>query len=208
MRETHVVIVDPSALKITVSPNRPLAPDVTGTLVEVPAHERAGIIPTEITVPFSFKNLKMLATYPLAGMENGRVFNSDSSPTVFNQCNASQDRNRILIMRKEVVGRNMPFDGKNVLVTSCGQRVVTVRERAFYDAINILKTGTCPDNRTPWTYARSAEFVHINGFNYRAAIGGFAPGAGVSVVHYCYGFTRDCVGVGPGASAEVQDISI
>jgi hypothetical protein len=212
MRETHVVIVDPSALKITVSPNRPLAADATGTLVEVPAHERAEIVPREIMVPFSFKNLKMLAIYPLAGMENGPVFDltsSSSSSRVFNQCNTLQDQNRILIMRKEVVGRNMPFDGEQgqqTLVTSCGQRVVTVRERAFYDAINILKTGTCSDNQAPWSFARSAEVVLINGFNFRAAIGGFAPGAGVHVYSLLHDIPVPNVGVGLGASAEVQDI--
>ncbi len=102
----------------------------------------------------------------------------------------------------------MPFDGEQgqqTLVTSCGQRVVTVRERAFYDAINILKTGTCPDTRTPWTYARSAEIVHRNGFNYRAVVGGFAPGAGV-YVYYFLDFAHENVGVGPGVPAEVQDI--
>jgi hypothetical protein len=113
-------------------------------------------------------------------------------------------------MRKEVVGRNMPFDGEqgqNALVTSYGQRVVTVRERAFYNAINILKTGTCSDNRTPWTYARSADIVHRNGFNYRLAVGGFAPGAGVYVDYSLFlDFALANVGVGPGVPAEVQDI--
>ncbi len=147
----------------------------------------------------------MLATYPIAGMENGPVFESRANIEVFNQCNTSQDRNRILIMRREVVGRNRYFDGQNALVTSYGQRVVTVRERAFYDTINILKTGTCPDKRAPRSFARSAELVRIGGFNYIAVVGGFAPGAGV-YVYYRSDFANRYSGVGPGASAEVQDI--
>ncbi|MES2199319.1 MAG: hypothetical protein V4489_04045 [Chlamydiota bacterium] len=111
-RNTHVVIVDPSKLKITVSPNRPLKLDATGTLEEVPDAERALIVPQEITIPFSFKNLRMLATYPLARKENGPVFSKNSWSEVFEQCNISSDQNRIIIMREGTVARDMPFNGK------------------------------------------------------------------------------------------------
>jgi hypothetical protein len=205
MRETHVVIVDPSALKITVSPKRPLVPDATGTLVEVPVNKRAKIARREITVPFSFKNLKMLATYPVAGMENGPVFAPKSNLEVFDLCNTPPAQNRIPIIRKEVVGRGMFFgggQGQYKLVTSYGQRVVTARERVFYDAIQILKTGACPDRRTPWTCARSLETLHLHGRNFRVVIGSFSPGVGVDV-YYDFDFADDDFGVVSGVFAEV-----
>jgi len=133
-RDTHVVLVDPAFLKITTGPTRPLALDKSGTLVEVPDAERAGIAPKELTVPFSFNNLKALAKYPLAGMENGPVFDPRSEAEVFNQCNAPSDQNRISIMRREVVAREMPFigdDGQNAQVTNQRREVMTVRLRHF-----------------------------------------------------------------------------
>lgn len=183
-RDTHLVLVDPALLKIITSPKRPLALDKSRTLVEVPDAERAGIAPEELTVPFSFNNLKVLAKYPLAGMENGPVFDPGSVAEVFNQCNAPSDQNRILIMRKEVVARNTRFNGshgQNAQVTNRRWEVITVRQRGFYDAIKILETGTCPDSRNPSTYARSAERVHLGALDYNAGIGGFAPGVGVFV---------------------------
>ncbi|MES2200224.1 MAG: hypothetical protein V4489_08665 [Chlamydiota bacterium] len=198
-RDTHVVIVDPSKLKITVSKDRPLRLDASGTLEEVPSLERALIEKAELTVPFSFKNLKMLTTYPLSRKGNGPVFDKGSGPAVFEQCYTPPDQNRILIMRREVVGTNRLFNSErdqNALVTNRGWKVVTVRQRGFYDAIEILKTGTCSDGQAPWTYARSAER------DCKVAIGGFASSVGVLVSHN-YGFAHDFVGVVPGVFAEV-----
>ena len=205
MRETHVVIVDPSALKITVSPNRPLDLDETGTLVEIPVAERAQIVNRDLIVPFSFKNLRMLAAHPLAGGENTPVFDPNSWSEVFDQCNAPSAQNGILIMRREVVARNLPFDGEHgqqALVRSRGWEVVTVRQRGFFNTIKILETGTCSDGRAPWTYARGPEIVHWQGEDYEAALGGFAPRVGVFVSYHYY-FVRVSVGVVPGGPAEV-----
>lgn len=207
-RETHVVLVDPAALKITTGLNRPLALDESRTLVEVPEAERTKIVPEELTVPFSFKNLKALAKYPLAGMENGPVFNQTSVGAVFDQCNAPSNQNGILIMRKEVVARNTPFNGdhgQNAQVTNNRSwKVMTVRQRGFYDAIKILETGTCPDSQDPFTYVRTAERVaRFGATDYPAAIGGFAPGVGVDVNVNGDAFAYPGVGLVPVGPAEV-----
>ncbi|MES2200223.1 MAG: hypothetical protein V4489_08660 [Chlamydiota bacterium] len=205
-RDTHVVIVDPSKLKITVSPNRPLRLDATETLEEVPVAERDQIVKAELTIPFSFKNLRMLAAYPLAGKEKGPVFEGESAPEVFELCNTPLDQNGILIMRRKVVGRNRVFNGEqgqNALVTNRGWKVVTVRQRGFYDAIEILKTGTCSDNRAPYTYARSAERISQEVEEATVGIiGGFAPNVGV-FLSSSYGASVGSCGVVPGVSAEV-----
>ena len=141
-RNTHVVLVDPATLKITVSPSRPLALDDSQTLVEVPQEEQANMVKQELTVPFSFKNLKMLATYPIVESNYGPVFNPDSHADVFDQCNNPSDQNRLLIMRREVVGRRMPVDGErgaNAEVINRGLKVVTVRQRAFFKACPLTK---------------------------------------------------------------------
>lgn len=59
----------------------------------------------------------------------------------------------------------------------CDNYAVVVPPRNF----KILSSGTCPDRRNPWTYARSDQLVHFNGEDYITAIGGFAPGVGVVV---------------------------
>lgn len=203
VRENYRVLVDPAAIKTTVGPDRPLALDASGNLVEVSVAERA-----EITVPFSLKNLKMLAKYPLAGMENGPVFNRNLRSVVVDRCNPPSDRNRLLIMRKEVVARGKPFDGEhgqNAQVTNRGLEVATVRQRALFNAIHVLKTGTCSDSRKPWTYARSAEYVRgLLGHHYRAVVGSFAPGVGMTI--YDPDFESETTGVVPAISAEVQNI--
>lgn len=205
-RDTHVVLVDPAVVKITVSPNRPLALDESGTLVEVLGAKRAMIAPKELTVPFSFNNLKALAKYPLAGIKNGPVFDSSSEAEVFNQCNAPSDQNRVLIMRKEVVARNTPFTGDHgqkaqVINQRC--EVMTVRLRAFYNAIMILKNGTCPDSQNPLTYVRSAEHVSFGTTTYKAGIGGFVPGVGVRVYSYLLEHPLCHVGIVPVSPAEI-----
>ncbi|MES2199115.1 MAG: F-box protein, partial [Chlamydiota bacterium] len=206
-RKTHVVIIDPSALKITVSPNRPLDTDATGILVAVPFAKRTKIVPKELTVPFTLRNIKMLATYPLAGKENGPVFDSNSWPEVFNLCNIPPDRNKILIMRRKVVAKNSFFygnTGQNAFVTKRTWKVVSIRQRGFYDAIEILKTGKCPDGRNPRTHARSAQRVRWNGRYYNAEIGGFTPGLGVGFTGSDYASPH--AGVVPGIYAEVPEL--
>ncbi|MES2199364.1 MAG: hypothetical protein V4489_04270 [Chlamydiota bacterium] len=206
-RETHIVIVDPSHLKITVGPNRPLREDSEGTLTEVPSKNRSTLPKREITIPFSFKNLKMLADFPLAGNENGPLFRPNCEPKVFNQCNTPPDHNKILIMRKEVTATYSNFDGKQgqrALVTNRKWEVVTVRQRGFHNIIKILETGTCPDGGTKEIFARGAESFEFSGRIYNPIIGGFKPKIGMGVC-----MQRDYelfnVGVVPGIFAEVLD---
>ncbi|MES2199572.1 MAG: hypothetical protein V4489_05350 [Chlamydiota bacterium] len=207
-RDTHVVIVDPAKLKITISPDRPLELDETGTLIELPVKERAWIVNAELTVPFSFKNLRMLANYPLEKIGMGPVFNKgveNFGCEVFERCDTPPDQNRILIMRREVFGSDMLFNAKQhqrALVTNRGWKVVTVRQRGFYDVIMILKTGTCPDGAGPLTYARSAESVRCKGLDHKAAVGGFSSKTGLSVHYDNLVWAYGHVGVVPGVSAE------
>ncbi len=196
MRHTYIVLVDPSELQITVSPDRPLELDATRTLVEVPIEERTGVVRAKITVPFSLNNLKMLTAYPLARAGTGPIFGRYSQLKGF----APPKQNEVLIMRREVVARNMPFhgaQGQSALVTNLGWGVMTVRQRGFYDAITILETGTCPDSQAPWTYAPS-----LNSVNYNAVIGGFSSNAGIKL-YYDKSSSYLFTGVVPGISAGV-----
>ena len=85
-------------------------------------------------------------------------------------------------------------------VTKRGWEVISPSRRGFYNAINILKTGTCPDHR-PSIYARSSEIVNVGGFDYQAAIGSFLPGQGMDVFNSFFGPYEE-IGVVSGIFAE------
>jgi hypothetical protein len=147
----------------------------------------------------------MLATYPLRKLGSNPVFARDPVPEVMDQCNEPPNLNRILIMRKEVVGMDMSFDGEqgqHALVANHGWEVVTVRQRAVYDSMKILKTGTCPDAEAPRIYVRSAESIRQEGRNYLAYTS-FMHSAGLD---FCgdRDFPDRGIGVVPGVFAEVQ----
>ncbi|MES2200106.1 MAG: hypothetical protein V4489_08075 [Chlamydiota bacterium] len=178
-KNNYIVLIDPAALKITVSPNRPLAMDATGTLVEVPVAERANIPPHELIVPFSFKNFKALVTYFPVGKVNRPVFREhllDDNLDFFNQCNAPSVQNSILIMRKKNVIRD------DIQVTNCGWEITTLRERTVYNSIKILKTGKCLEKKgQSILFVRSAERLNVVGTCNIPLIGHFIPKIGLSL---------------------------
>lgn len=204
-KATFVVLVDPSKIRITVCRERPLALDDSGeTLVEIPERQRDAIVEEELTVPFSFKNLKMLATYPLAGMVHGCVFRPNSYKEVFDQCNRPSDQNRILIMRRQAVKMNRSFgdtEGQKEEVSRQGLDIVTVRERAFFDAIQILRFGTCPD--TEWTRVNSGEIVKYYNEDRHANIGLFVRREGLAVFANYTNDVNPNLGVVPGVSGNL-----
>jgi hypothetical protein len=206
-RDSFVVLVDPSFIERTVNRKTPLAVDEVGNLVEVSPDS---IVEQTITFPLSLRNLEVISRYPLKGKENLPVFNKiDSWTEAFEHSTSFPAQVGLRIMSRSILeeSRGLGFGGQQALVEkkapNQGFELESVRRRALFDAVSILTTGECPDRcgEHLWTYVRGPDTVTINGRAYRLAVGGFAPGAGVSVRDY--DFVNGSFGVVPGGSAEV-----
>jgi len=168
-------------------------------------------MPTEIGL--SLKNQRALSLHPSIGQENTPVFNKDSYELVFEQCDGCVPRNGVYFMRKHVAeeSRNKAFTAQEALVKAKGLLIgaqelgiTPLAVRALDSAVSILRKGTCPDGREPWTYARSSNALFVGNQRYQAGSGGFARGSGL-VVHFDY-FGYDDVAVAPGGPAEVLEL--
>jgi hypothetical protein len=202
MRDNYLFVVIPSSIRRTVDQEAPLALDEWRNLIESTNQENGHSNSTErrdLEIPFSLKNFKKLCSYPLKGKENMPVFDGCFVPEVFDTC---ADKTNVYFMRKCLIwqSKNTSYSDQEALVKTQGFEVTPLRERAIFDAIKILESGTCPDVRYPWNFVRSPDTVcYLNGIH-RAVIGGFSPCFGMDI-YASYGI--DAVGVVPGVSAEV-----
>ncbi len=210
--ETFVFIVDPSFVMRTIDKETPLALDYLGNLTESPKQESEQNPETntteksELKIPLSLKNVKVLCSYPLKGKENMPIF-AYFNLEVSQQCNTRPDKMSVYFMRRHVVNqsRKQPYAEQEKPVKDKGFEVPSLRVRVLFDTVSILKDGTCPDANTPrLTYSRHPETVRNGNNVYHSVIGGFAPGAGVHV--YYYDYYHDDIGVVPGRPAEVPAI--
>jgi hypothetical protein len=213
LKKKCVFVVMPSLIQRTIGKNDRMALDKSGDLIDLDRLKNAPddlvvqplVEGQQVEVRFTLKNMRVLCAYPLKGAENGPVFHPKSLNEVFDQCgNICPDKVQVYFMMERVanLSRNLPFLDQTHFVEKQGLQVMPLRERALYDAICILKSGTCPDNRDPWTYARTSDIFHIFGSARQSAIGGFVPRAGVRVSSYSCD-DHPLVGVVPGCPAEV-----
>ena len=194
MQENYVFVVVPSKVARPLDQNTP-----------PPLSEAGEIAGPMLQIPFSLKNLKMLCEHPLIGHKHMPVFGKDSYQPVFDQCGLCSDKVRVYFMRKRVADqtRSLPYLQQEGKARDQGLEVTPMLPRALYDAVCILRSGTCPDNRErePVTYARTSDLVRVGNSTYPSEIGGFAPRAGADV--NSSGYDYDLIGVAPGGSAEV-----
>ena len=199
MRENYVFVVVPSQV---ARPVTPLTLDASGTLVKL---TDSAVEERVLQIPFSLKNLKMLCEYPLRGGEHMPVFDKSSYQPVFDQCGPCLDSVRIYFMRKRVADqtRSLPYPQQEGKAREQGLEVTPILPRALYDAVCILRSGTCPDNREPptSTYARTSDLARVGNSTYHSVLGGFAPRAGADVSISDDDYVD--IGVAPGVSAEV-----
>ena len=94
----------------------------------------------------------------------------------------------------------MPYCKQEALLESHGFGATSLRARAFFDAVCILTSGTCPDAWDPRSYARTSN---VGDNNFRVMIGGFALTCGIQVLHKEYHYFSSLYGVVPFVSAEV-----
>ena len=178
MQETFVFVVRPDKVARTSDQDTPLTLNASNELesIEKPTGE-------VLEIPFSLRNHKMLCSYPLSGKENMPVFDKDSDSDVFEQCDTYPNKVTVYFMRKQVSeqSRKKTYTTQEELVKTQGFEVTPLSIRALSDSVEILTSGTCSDNRNPWTYARTSDVVRYGSNAYQSVIGGFAPRAGVRV---------------------------
>ena len=194
--ETFVFVVRPDKVARTLDEATPLALNASNELVENTGNStETGEV---LEIPFSLKNHKMLCRYPLSGKENMPVFDEGSFSEVFKQCDTCPDKVSVYFMREQVAkqSRDKTYAAQEELVRTQGFEVTPLSIRALSDSVEILTSGTCPDNQTPWTFARTSDVVRYGNNAYQSVIGGFAPRAGVDVNFYDY--DGDHIGVVPG----------
>ena len=145
MQENYVFVVVPSKVARSTDAATPLELDQSGNLVKSTA---GAIEELKLQIPFSLKNLKMLSEHPLKGKENTPVFHKDSYAPVFDQCGLCSDKVRIFFMRKHVAdqSRDLPYLQQEAKMREQRLEVTPILPRALYDAVCILRTGTCPDS--------------------------------------------------------------
>ena len=200
MQENYVFVVVPSKVARSTDAATPLELDQSGNLVKSTA---GAIEELKLQIPFSLKNLKMLCEYPLKGKEHMPVFHKDSYAPVFDQCGLSSDKVRIFFMRIRVAdqSRGLPYAEQEGKARDQRLEVTPMLPRALYEAECILRTGTCPDNREPLTYARTPDLVRVGNRDYHSVLGSFAPRSGAYVSDSVY--VSGSLGVAAGVSAEV-----
>lgn len=216
-RETFVFIVDPAFVMRAIE--TPLALDHLGNLTASTKQEsEQNPVKTntteksELKIPLSLQNIKVLSSYPLNGKENMPVFSQFSSDEVFQQCNTRPDKIGVYFMRRHVVidqSRKQLYAEHEKLAKNKGFEVTPLRVRVLFDTVVILEDGTCPDARESqwtWIYSLHPETVRYLGNHvFPSVVGGFAPRAGVNV-DYCSYQDDALIGVAPGKTCGIPAI--
>jgi hypothetical protein len=204
IRGNYVLVVTPHLIKRAVDKETPQALYDCGNLIIAKENEQDHSTASDLIIPFSLKNLKVLCSYPLSGKKNEPVFKNDSS--VFKQSDICPNKEvKVYLMRKDIINltRSWRYDNQKKLVEDQGFEVTPLRERALYDAVLILKSGKCQDSGYyPPAYARCSDTVFFDGVPQFTVLGGFFSYNGLSV-YSCEGnYTTVDMGVVPGIPAE------
>jgi hypothetical protein len=200
IKETYMLVVFPSHIKRTAGFQTPLDLDSQGNLIKVFADQiQHG---KELVISLTPKNIRVLTYYPLSSYprekdENIVVFNkvgfneADNNP-IFDHCSNISDKTRVYLMRRCVIGKNLPYAEQEELVKKFGFDVTPTCVRMLSNAVEILTSGTCPDNFSSFQTSQAESIfacgpepvVCVNGENGHPAIGGFIRGKGL-YPYYC-----------------------
>jgi hypothetical protein len=204
--ETFVFVVLPSLITRTADPETPLVPDGSGDLIKLSKlrdSTRTSLTERgDLTFPLSLKNLRTICSYPLRGKEHMPVFRKGFWPDLLKRF--CPDTVGLYFMRKQIAAqsRGLFYFEQEEFIKRKGFEITPLRERALFDSVTILKSGTCPDNQNPTTYVCNPDTIHFCNEVYQTAIGGFVPHAGV-LIQMSNSYDRTLFGVVPGVSAEV-----
>jgi hypothetical protein len=205
MFETYEAVFTPLAIKRTFGKDLAATMDAQGRLKITPKATENSSMEHELEIPFSFPNLVELSKYPLAGQENGPVFNIFEI-TVLEQCHECATKVGIYFMRSNILEKSYEkiWSEQETQAKNINQEIVPLNIRALSLSKKILESKQCPDGQTPrWIYSRTADCVQIGDHSYHVILGGFAFGTGI-LVNCSSDNGANSTGAAPGFPAEVS----
>ncbi len=131
-------------------------------------------------IPYSLKNLKILAEHPLFKKGEGPVFRN-AFPEILKQCSRISKAVKVTLMRKRVPeeSRNLTYSDQKNRLKEKGHVIVSLCTRGYYDLLEILNKDSCPDLEKPrWTFSRTCDEIVVDNKENPVTIGGFAPRGG------------------------------
>lgn len=182
-----------------------------GFETEVETDETKELKKTGLLIPFTFRNLIVVANY--VGEKRGiRVFGF-VDPEVLNQCSGVPNRVvKVTQMRKEIPEstRNKTPTEQQAGLAQKGHKVVDLQTRALYNVLNILNKGTCPDSSKEDQeiyYSNTSTEITIGNDNFPVVIEGFGSYAYADIdVSHDEGQADEVIGAVPVVPAEVQSL--
>ncbi len=141
-----------------------------------------------LLIPYSLKNVNILAGHPLFKKGEGPVFsfNDEFVSDILKQCSRISKAVKVTLMRKEVPreSRKLTYSGAVDYLKERGHVIVPLCTRVYYDVLEILNKDSCPDamdSRWEWTSSRTLDEYNVGNDKYSAVIGSFSPGLGINL---------------------------
>ena len=107
-------------------------------------------------------------------------------------------------MRKDLIGRNLPFHEQQALANENGVIIPDLLQRILFNFLEHIGTNIYPDGSDPWTYARTTTLIQDgHGNDWPSGCGAGGP-SGLRVCGHFFDY--DYVGVGVALAAEVPAI--
>lgn len=158
----------------------------TFVVVVMPSH----LIQNDVEVPCTFNNLKVQCDLQQRD-GHARVFHRDSELGVLSQFDTCPDTSEVYFMRKYLVYRHGYPSLQMATLKKRGFELTPLRVRALFDAVMILRSGTCPEyyRHYSWSYIRTPNPRGNWDPSSQVFIGHFYPGEGVFVTnipHFTY----------------------
>lgn len=165
-----------------------------------------------LIIPYTTRNIMLLAEHPVSQKDDGTVFGPLCSATQ-EQCNTTLKKVNVYFMRIKVPEqlRSLTHTEQKEELRKAGCEVAPYRIRLYSDVVDILTTGTCPDCKKitgprQASYAYTSDNVYDDLYlNHPVTIGNFTPEDGIFVRSYCIGSP---IGIGavPGFPAEDRSL--
>jgi hypothetical protein len=213
MSQTFKVMVEPTHIHRAYDKALLYALVANGDF-DLEAPENSNLESQGLLIPYSLKNLQILAEHPLIKKGKGAVF-AYFKLDVLNQCNTPLKTVNVHFMRIEVPeqSRNLTYAGQKNRLKENGYEIIPLITRLYFDVVEILTKGTCPDRQEGqrFTYSRTSDVTRYGHDVSHVAIGAFSPGGPVGsrggiYVITSFGAARDAHGAAPCAPAGVRPI--
>jgi hypothetical protein len=96
-----------------------------------------------LLIPYSLKNLKILAEHPLSQKSTKSVFNH-FCPNVLDHFGSPLETVHIDFMRIKIPkqSRHLTYDGQRKMLESNGHEIMPLRTRLYFDVVEMLTEGT------------------------------------------------------------------